>query len=252
MNKEQIRLVQPDEASLFREQVDQLTRDSWPEFMWHDPVITAHWDELFERFPEYQAILLDATTSQPIAVGHSLPFAWNAEISELPDNGWDWVIQKAIHDHTNGRSPTAQAAIIVAIHKDYQRQGVSSNVLQAVRGIAESKGFTNLVVPVRPNQKRQYPLISMDDYVHWTNNDGLPFDAWLRVHVRLGGKIIKLCPEAKTIRGTCAEWESWTGLKFPQSGEYVIPGALTPIKMDIEKDEGVYVEPNVWMQHFIG
>jgi len=54
-----------------------------------------------------------------------------------------------------------------------------------------------------------------------------------------------------TIRGTRAEWESWTGLKFPQSGEYYIPGALIRLKMSIEKDEGIYIEPNVWMAHEI-
>jgi hypothetical protein len=52
-----------------------------------------------------------------------------------------------------------------------------------------------------------------------------------------------------TIRGTRADWEEWTHLKFPQSGTYYIPGALNPIKMNIENDEGVYVEPNVWMVH---
>jgi hypothetical protein len=40
-------------------------------------------------------------------------------------------------------------------------------------------------------------------------------------------------------------------MKFPQSGQYHIPGALNPMQMDIEKDEGVYIEPNVWMVHTI-
>jgi hypothetical protein len=65
----------------------------------------------------------------------------------------------------------------------------------------------------------------------------------------LGAKIIKPCHEAMTIRGTRAEWEEWTGLFFQQSGKYVIPGALNPIDMDLGNDEGVYIEPNVWMHH---
>jgi hypothetical protein len=40
-------------------------------------------------------------------------------------------------------------------------------------------------------------------------------------------------------------------LKFPQSGEYIIYGALNPIEMNIEKDEGTYIEPNVWIVHEI-
>ena len=31
-----------------------------------------------------------------------------------------------------------------------------------------------------------------------------------------------------------------------------IPGALNPMEMNIEKDEGIYREPNVWMVHEIG
>ena len=71
------------------------------------------------------------------------------------------------------------------------------------------------------------------------------------MHVRLGAKIIKPCHEAMTVRGTRAEWEQWAQMKFPQSGLYNIPGALNPISMDIEKDEGIYVEPNVWLLHVI-
>ena len=30
---------------------------------------------------------------------------------------------------------------------------------------------------------------------------------------------------------------------------YVVPGALVPVEIDRERDEGLYVEPNVWMVH---
>ena len=39
------------------------------------------------------------------------------------------------------------------------------------------------------------------------------------------------------------------GLTFPDSGEYIVPGALNPISADVERDEAEYVEPNVWMHH---
>jgi hypothetical protein len=92
-------------------------------------------------------------------------------------------------------------------------------------------------------------LTSIDDYIKWKTDEGLPFDAWLRVHARAGAWIIRPCHEAMVIRGTHVKWEKWTGLRFPQSGEYVIPGALNPMKMNLEKDEGIYVEPNVWLVH---
>lgn len=124
-------------------------------------------------------------------------------------------------------------------------------MVQAMRGIGQANGFKYLVAPVRPNQKSKYPLISIDDYIEWTNDEGLPFDAWLRVHAHLGAKIIKPCHQAMIIRGSRSEWEEWTGMKFPQSGEYVLPGGLNPMHINVEKDEGIYIEPNVWMVHQI-
>jgi hypothetical protein len=49
--------------------------------------------------------------------------------------------------------------------------------------------------------------------------------------------------------GTVAEWESWTELAFPVSGNYVIPDGVSLLRIDRERDHGEYVEPNVWVQH---
>lgn len=51
------------------------------------------------------------------------------------------------------------------------------------------------------------------------------------------------------VPGTVADWEEWAEMTFPETGTYVVPGALVPIKIDVEQDHGVYVEPNVWMLH---
>jgi hypothetical protein len=55
-----------------------------------------------------------------------------------------------------------------------------------------------------------------------------------------------------TVEGSVAEWESWTDMAFPESGTYVLPGALVPIEIDRDRDRGTYVEPNVWMLHAPG
>jgi hypothetical protein len=49
--------------------------------------------------------------------------------------------------------------------------------------------------------------------------------------------------------GVDAVVEEWAGMSFPESGSYVVPGALVPVEIDRERDEGLYVEPNVWMVH---
>lgn len=250
-NQSKFRLITPKDFEDYHDGAGDIAEASWPEFMLHDHVANEYWHELFDRFEEYQFALLDTKTNRMAAMGNAVPFHWDLPIEQLPEGGWDWVFVKAVDDHKKGITPNIQSAIQVAIHPDYQNLGLSSQMVQIMRQIAKDKGFQNLVAPVRPSQKSTYPLTSIDDYITWTNDEGLPFDAWLRVHVRAGARIIKPCHEAMKISGTLAAWEEWTGMKFPQSGQYVIPGALNPITINLEKGEGVYIEPNVWMQHSI-
>ncbi len=49
--------------------------------------------------------------------------------------------------------------------------------------------------------------------------------------------------------GTVQEWEAWTGMVLPATGEYVIPRGLSTLHIDIDEDRGTYTEPNVWVRH---
>jgi len=118
-----------------------------------------------------------------------------------------------------------------------------------MRSLAAEHGMHTLVAPVRPTLKSAYPLTPFERYVGWKREDGTPFDPWLRVHHRLGAESMKVAPQAITVTGSVAEWEEWTGMRFPESGEYVVPGALQPVHIDHESDTGHCDDPNVWMRH---
>ena len=200
MNTPRFQFIKPGDLPDYRDRAGDLSEASWPEFMLHDPIANENWHELFDRFSEYQFAMLDAENDRMAAIGNSLPFFWDQPLEDLPESGWDWVLLEAVENHKNGKEPNIQSAIQINIHPDYRNQGLSTKMVQAMREIGKSKGFNYLVAPVRPNQKSQYPLILIDDYIKWTNTEGLPFDAWLRVHARSGARIIKPCHQAMTIR----------------------------------------------------
>jgi hypothetical protein len=52
-----------------------------------------------------------------------------------------------------------------------------------------------------------------------------------------------------TIQGEIEEWESWTGLSFPQSGDYIIPGGGSPLTVSRESNTGTYYDANVWVAY---
>ena len=89
----------------------------------------------------------------------------------------------------------------------------------------------------------------IERYAGWRRPDGQLFDPWMRVHERLGAAVLKPEPLSLRITGTITEWESWTGMTFPDSGDYWFPGGLATVHIDREHDRGSYWEPNVWMRH---
>ncbi len=249
MNTAAYTLITPENRADYRELISGVSEAVWPEFMRHDPIAIRLWDDLFERFPDYQFALFDHSAHQVVALANSVPLAWNADPALLPEEGWDWAFLQSVEDHAGGSAPHTLCGLQIAIVPDFQGRGLSSRMLQAMRSLAAEKELQRVIVPVRPSMKSRYPLTPMESYIAWRDDAGLPFDPWLRVHVRLGGEIVKVCHQAMRIVGSVSEWRAWTGIPFPETGQYVVPGALVPVAVDVEKDEGIYLEPNVWVVH---
>jgi GNAT superfamily N-acetyltransferase len=219
----------------------------WPEFMFHDVAAEKLWGFLGSVFPEYQLYLLDSE-DQPFAVGQTIPCVWDGTMEGLPV-GWSDSLVRGVADYEAQREPNTLVALEIAIQPEYHGQGISYQVVQAIRVLAEQKGYQAIIVAVRPSLKSRYPLTPMERYVRWRQPDGAPFDSWLRVHWRSGGEILKVADPSMVVEASIADWEAWTGMVFPESGLYVVPDTLTPISIDREMGIGRYIEPNVWVHH---
>ena len=227
----------------------QLNGSVWPEFMFHDAVADRLWNRLEGTFADYQTMWLDAS-DHVVAVGNTVPLAWDGAIDHLAI-GWDDGFERAVADHDAGRAPTTLCAIQATVDRSLQGQGLSRMVLRGMRHRAAQAGLTALIAPVCPTLKCQYPLTPMERYMRWTRPDGSPFDPWLRTHWRLGAQIVKVADPSMRIESTIADWEEWTQMRFPESGQYIVPGALNPVEIEVEADRGCYIEPNVWMRHAV-
>lgn len=211
----------------------------WPEFMTHDPVVTTFWPRLYDLYPDFQLWAVDRDARATVAYACTLPVRWDGTPSP---RGVDWAM-------SNGASgePNVLCAIVAGVVPDYRGLGLAEAILRRMGAIAHAHGLEALVAPVRPTWKERYPLTPIDRYLAWRRGDGLLYDPWLRTHERLGAELLGPAERSLTIPGSRAEWEEWTGLTFPEDGDYVVPGALAPVRF--EGGRGVYVEPNVWMIH---
>lgn len=222
-------------------------RAIWPEFMYHDPVLDRLLGRVIEEDAEFQFYAWDDESEEVVAVGMAVPAWWDGDAASLPDGGLDAVVEARFAE--DAPEPTVLCALQILIAPECRGEGLSTRMIRRMREIGRDHGLDTLIAPVRPTLKDRYPLTPMERYIEWRRADGTHFDPWLRTHERIGGEILKVAPHSTSSPGSVAEWESWTQMAFPKSGTYVVPGALVPVEIDRERDEGLYVEPNVWMAH---
>ena len=219
----------------------------WPEFLYHDPILNRLFDRVIQEDAEYQFYAWDEERQEVVGGGNAVPAFWDGEVESLPEGGVDAVVEARFAD--GAPEPNVLCALQIVIAPEARARGLSSRMIKRMAEIGRDHGLDKLIAPVRPNLKDRYPLTPMERYVEWRREDGSHVDPWLRTHERLGAPIVKVATESMRIPGTVAQWEEWTELALPESGSYVVPGALVPVEIDRERDEGLYLEPNVWMVH---
>ena len=227
------------------DQIDALSQEAWPEFLRHGNM--RHWGELFTTYAAYQVLVCGAD-GELMGVGHTIPLDWDGTPQDLPED-MPSIMERAVQAGARANTLSALAAMV---WKKHQGSGLSRRLIDEMKRLAAGCGFHALIAPVRPTLKSSYPLIPIERYAAWHAPQGGPFDPWMRLHWRLGAQIVRTMPHALVVRGALAEWESWTGMRFPESGEYVVPGALQPVTIDAENGLGRYDDPNVWMVNRFG
>ncbi len=204
-----------------------------------------HYDELLERYADFQLCLVDEATGYPVAIGCCVPF-YCPDAGRLPAEGWDWIVNSA------GRadaSPNMLGGLGISVPNVHRSKGLARLVIKAMRDLATECGFEGVVIPVRPTAKSRHPEVPMSEYVGWTDDKGRAYDPWLRSHLSAGGAIVGHAARSMVVEEPIAFWETWSGRTFAESGQYTVEGGLTPVSIELERGIGRYVEPNVWFAY---
>ncbi|PRY36835.1 hypothetical protein [Umezawaea tangerina] len=234
-----------ERPDLQRSAVDRL-RGSWPLFILKDPVSKTHRAAVREYFPHLDLLLVE--DGEVVANAAGVALRWDGGVSTLP-GGYDGAMVAAVREHESSVRPDTLCVMAATVVPHRTGSGLAGAILTGLRDRAAEAGLERVVVPVRPTLKASYPLTSTTDFMGWSRADGLHLDPWIRTHQRLGATILAPAPRSMTVTGTVAEWETWTGMAFPQTGRYVVPGGLDLVEIDRERDLGTYSEDNVWMRH---
>jgi hypothetical protein len=229
------------------EQMADLFSDGFPSFITADKLAAQYVGRVREWFPEWNLILVD-DEKNPAATGWGIPVRWDSTVTDLPTGYTDAMI-RAVEGRERGIAADTLVICGAVVAGRLKGRGLAGQLLAALRDTAVRAGLTRVIAPVRPTLKQQYPLTPVETFMTWTRPDGTALDPWIRTHLRLSASILAAAPASQTMTGTVAEWEQWSGIALPSSGDYVIPQGLNVLHVDREADLGTYVEPNIWIRH---
>ncbi|WP_405021343.1 hypothetical protein OHV05_34970 [Kitasatospora sp. NBC_00070] len=229
------------------EQLKELFSEGFPEFITADRLVKNYIGRVSEWFAALDLTLVDEH-EVPVASGWGVPIHWDGLTETLP-TGYTQALVRAVEGREQGTEANTLVICGAVVTPSLKGRGLAGEVLRALRRTAEEAGLAQVIAPVRPTLKARYPLVPIETFMRWGREDGMALDPWIRTHQRLGAEILAAAPASQTMTGTVAEWERWTEMAFPESGDYVIPGGLSLLRVDRSADHGVYREPNIWMRH---
>jgi len=205
-----------------------------------------YYSDLLNAYSEYQLCLVDEETDYPVAVANCVPFICASQDS-LPPEGWDWVVETAAL--TKEGQANMLGALAISVTSVHRSKGYGRILIGALVDLAKAKGLRGVVAPVRPSAKMRHPWVPILEYINWTDESGRLYDPWLRSHLSAGGKLVGPCERSMVVHEPVAFWENWSKQRFKTSGDYALDGALAPVKIDLDRQTGIYEEPNVWVSY---
>lgn len=222
-------------------------QDAFPDIILCSKVIEKYWDRVERYFPSYQ-MFLQSEEGELLGFMNAIPLSWNHPLEELPDEGWDWMLEKGVLDYERKIVPNTLGGLQIIVLSSHLGKGYSSLLISAAKRLFYEKEFDNFIIPIRPTFKSKYPEMKMDDYIDM-KLDGKIYDPWIRTHLKGGAEIISICTKAMHIRGDLPFWEKMMNKKIDRSGAYIVEGALNLVDISIENNTGVYHEDNIWISY---
>lgn len=200
----------------------------------------AHRRHLTERSPRTTFVVGD--DRGPVACVRALPGRWDGTSDGAPTGGAGDLV-----GHLDVEVADTLLVADLTVAPDRRGEGLGVEVLRGLHQVRASLGLARLLLLARPHAKQQLPLVPFARYVSFVGDDGAPVDGWLRAAWEAGLAPVRAVDRSLVARAPVVAWERWLGHRVPGSGPYLAPGAIKPTTIEVERDEGRYREPHLWM-----
>ena len=242
---EPISFVKLTERPDLKERMQALELKAYPAFFEGQSTYYEAMEQLGDAVSHLKLAVIDKN-DQLLAGAEAVAITWNGIDEDLP-KGFDAALQRAITVKENGIQPNTICLVNLMVSEAARGRRLTVKLMQAFWNINPGFEPRALIANVRGALKHEHPLTPLTEYIAWTNDEGKPYDPWIRSFLDAGARLGPVVDDTLTITSSIVNWSEWTGMEFQESGEYIIPMGLVPLVVDYERDEGRYVEPGVWV-----
>lgn len=215
---------------------------------------TQHLETIAERFPTTQLLVRDGRGDIAATVTANR-VNWDGDPASLTT--WDDVAggEVAGSDYTATYVPTGNTLCLMSMNVDPIIQGerLAPKLLEGMRDVAKELGVQHLISSFRPSGFGDYKLrhgqISFEEYCRLTREDGEPLDPWLRSTSRLRMQPLRIEEQSMKVTVPLDTFQEYQQSYNPHKWKEVTEGRWECGETGtwtVQRDQAVYVEPNLW------
>jgi len=190
-------------------------------------------------------------------IGHGVTtgISWGQEQKTLPD-GWQGAVRQSYQDINLDRKPAnTHVGLFILIEESSRKHGWAGNVILEMKAVAKKNGITALIIPLRPpsRYKKEYAAMPMSEFASLKREDGQPMDHWIRLHVRLGAKIIGVSNTSHQHAFSLKDFYGQVPVEPVTKSGYTLvqhkDGGWYNVYVDLEREFVLINQGCVWVQH---
>lgn len=229
----------PDLAS----RISELEDETFPTFLNEEPIWQNNQADIMHTFANYHYLVLDEA-GNVVGANINVPLAWSGDPHDLPS--YNELLELCLAQHKAGLKPTALVGILGAVAPEYQGKGLAKLLMKTNTQTQRKYGFSYYLSPIRPAIKQLYPNYSLETFLSWRMSEGDLIDSWLNFFRKAGATELGIARDAITMEAPLEQWEQWTGITFPATGQFIIPGGHQMLNVDVSRNTGTYSEDHLW------
>jgi GNAT superfamily N-acetyltransferase len=207
-----------------------------------------------QKFPETQLLLRNQQGSI-VATMTAVRIDWDGNPASLTT--WDAVVGENVEtgDYIKTYKPEGTTLCITssAIDPPLQGKGLAPLLMRGMQQTAQELGIHHLIGPFRPSGYGDYKLahgsVDFAEYCAMTQENGEPFDPWLRSTFRIGLKPLRIEERSMVVDVPIRTFGEYQRTYHPQKWKEVEKDKWECGETGswfVHGDRAIYIEPNIW------